>query len=409
MVILCSLDSMFKKFDKETKYLIACSGGPDSMALLDMYYKKDMHIEVAHVNYHKRQTALRDQNIVKDYCDARNIVFNLLEIFPEDVKGNFQAYARKVRYEFFAEICAKHNLDLVLVAHQQDDLIETYLMQKAKKIGVKEYGLAGHNEIYGAKVYRPLLDNTKAELIKYCDKNKIPYGVDESNLESNYTRNKIRHNDVEKMSREDRLLILNEIIMKNIEYFTIENDSLKYLYSSNVFDAEEFVNYPNIKSVLRNLFNISMSDKYLDEIIRQLKHNTSFKLLRNNIYLVKEYGLIKYFNKPEGYSFKVKYDEYFNTDYFKIQKSGKDSFSCAKVDKDDYPLTIRNYREGDCIAMKYGTKKINRFFIDHKISLQERLTWPIVLNKNNTAILVPGLGCDKFHYDKKPNIYVIKL
>ena len=50
---------MYSKFDKKRKYLIACSGGPDSMALLDMYYQKGCYVEVAHVNYHKRDTAKR--------------------------------------------------------------------------------------------------------------------------------------------------------------------------------------------------------------------------------------------------------------------------------------------------------------------------------------------------------------
>lgn len=395
--------------NKSYKYLIAVSGGPDSMALLDMYYKKGYTIEVAHVNYHKRDTADRDEKIVSDYCFRNNITFNKLDFNPNTVKGNFQSYARKVRYEWFAFICGIHNLDYVLVAHQQDDLIETYLMQKNKKLGVSEFGLAKYNELYGAKVFRPLLDKTKKELQKYCDRNHVPYGIDESNLTDHYTRNIIRHSKVEKMSKEERDNILLEILQKNIEILSLKNDALKYLYSKKIFPCDEFVNNSFVKQVIREIFDISMSDKYLEEIIRQLKQADSYKLKRNNIYLVKEYGNIYYFKDPGNYSFTVKENELFYTDFFKIQRTGKDNMSSAHVTKEDYPLTIRNYREGDSIQMRYGTKKINRFFIDNKIPFKDRLVWPIVLNKKGIAILVPGIGCNIDHYDKKPNIFVIKL
>ena len=397
------------KINKDRKYLIACSGGPDSMALLDMCFKAHYKIEVAHVNYHKRQSADRDEKIVSDYCLRNNITFNKLDFNPNVVKGNFQSYARKARYDWFAFICEIHNLDNVLVAHQQDDLIETYLMQKNKKLGVKEYGLASSNTIYGARVIRPLLDKTKKQLQDYCDKHSIEYGIDESNLTDHYARNIVRHNKVEKMTNEERENIILEIYQKNIEILTIKNNALKYIYSKDKYPCDEFVELPYAKQVIREIFDISMSDKYLEELLRQLKQAETFKLKRNNIYLVKEYGYVYYFKDLGNYSFKVNEGELFYTDFFKIQRTGKDNMSCAHVSKDDFPLTIRNYKEGDCIQMRYGTKKINRFFIDNKIAFKDRLIWPIVLNKKGIAILVPGIGCNIDHYDKKPNIFVIKL
>lgn len=379
------------------------------MALLDMYFKKGCYVEVAHVNYHKRDTANRDEKIVEDYCKKNNIVLHKLDFDQNNVKGNFQAQARKVRYSWFAEICNVFNLNVVLVAHHEDDYIETYLMQKAKNLGVDTYGLADHNEIYGANVYRPLLDTPKQELINYCKRRKIEYGIDESNLTDTYTRNKIRHSKVEKMSFEERKEIVNEAIIKNIELLQKRTAALRFIYSKNSFDYDEFINYEYLTYAIKEYFDVPMSDKYLNEIVRQLKNNDSYKLLKKGKYLVKEYGKVNLFRKPEEYSFKVEYNELFYTDYFKIQRTGKDSLSCVKVSEDDYPLTIRNVKQGDSIKMRYGTKKINRFFIDNKISLKQRLTWPIVLNRHGDAILVPGIGCSVNHYGLKPNLYVIKL
>lgn len=394
--------------NKKYKYLIACSGGPDSMALLDIYRSKGYSIEVGHVNYHKRDTSNRDEEIVKNYCEKYNIVFNKFDYEASNVKGNFQADARIARYEFFNDVCIKHNLNGVLVAHQEDDLIETYLMQKAKKLGVKFYGLTYSNELYGVNVYRPLLDKTKKQLEDYCKKHNIEYGIDESNLTDHYERNKVRHSKVEKMSRQQRDEILLDILRDNNELLTIENKTLKFMYKGPRFGTNDFINFKYLPKLIREIFDTKMSNKTVDEIIRQLKTCDHFVLLKNNIYLVKEYDYIEYFKKPDKYSYKLKDIELGDYGYFRIQRTSKDRFSGVTVSEKDFPLTIRNYEEGDSIAMSYGTKKVNRFFIDNKISYRERLTWPVVLNKEGSAILVPGIGCDINHYSNKHSMFVLK-
>ncbi|MBQ1775583.1 MAG: tRNA(Ile)-lysidine synthetase, partial [Erysipelotrichaceae bacterium] len=64
------------QIDTNKRYLIAVSGGPDSMALFDMVRRSNAHIEAAHMNYHKRDTALRDEKIVRAYCERYDIPFH---------------------------------------------------------------------------------------------------------------------------------------------------------------------------------------------------------------------------------------------------------------------------------------------------------------------------------------------
>lgn len=78
------------------------------------------------------------------------------------------------------------------------------------------------------------------------------------------------------------------------------------------------------------------------------------------------------------------------------------------MSEEDFPITIRSFQKGDAIQLRYGTKAINRFFIDRKISHKERKTWPIVVNCMGNVILVPEIGCDIKHYTNKPNCFVIK-
>ena len=103
----------------------------------------------------------------------------------------------------------------MLVAHQKDDLIETYLMQKERKLGVSYYGLRQSNTIKGVKVFRPLLDYTKQDLLTYCKDHQISYGIDESNESDDYTRNKIRHHKIDKMSDQDKDALVAIIDEKN--------------------------------------------------------------------------------------------------------------------------------------------------------------------------------------------------
>ena len=75
---------------------------------------------------------------------------------------------------------------------------------------------------------------------------------------------------------------------------------------------------------------------------------------------------------------------------------------------EDFPITIRSPKEGDQIELRFGKKKLNRFFIDRKISHKERKSYPVVVNSVGNVVLVPKIGCDVKHYTVKPNCFVIK-
>ena len=74
----------------------------------------------------------------------------------------------------------------------------------------------------------------------------------------------------------------------------------------------------------------------------------------------------------------------------------------------DFPITIRNARKSDSIELRFGTKKLNRFFIDRKISMKEELSWPVMADAQNRVIFVSGIGCDVNHYCDDPGVFMIK-
>ena len=203
--------------DKTKKYVVACSFGPDSMALLDMALKAGLDVVVAHVNYRKRTASQMEQDNLQKYCDNHKIKLYILDLINQMPSGNFQAWARKKRYEFFKYVAEKEGAFAVLVAHQQDDVIETYLMQKKRGNIVKNYGISRENQLFGVKIIRPLLGYSKQQLNNYDVKNNVPFSIDESNLTDHYTRNQIRHSIVEKMTKDERNKIIAEIKGRSVE------------------------------------------------------------------------------------------------------------------------------------------------------------------------------------------------
>ena len=97
------------------------------MTLLSLCVKQGISVVVSHVNYKKRDSADRDEHIVLDFCKKHGIICEVC--CPTYEEGNFQGWAREVRYAFYKQLCEKHHCDGVLLAHHQDDVLETYLMQ----------------------------------------------------------------------------------------------------------------------------------------------------------------------------------------------------------------------------------------------------------------------------------------
>ena len=120
-----------------------------------------------------------------------------------------------------------------------------------------------------------------------------------------------------------------------------------------------------------------------------------------------EYGFFYVYKKEKGYSYQLDTIEYLDNEYFRLSNKGE-KIQQVTVFKQDLPITIRNYQKNDKIELRYGTKKVNRFFIDRKIRKKDRDRWPVMVNKENEVIFVSGIGCDVNHYTTKPNLFVIK-
>ncbi|PAK21205.1 tRNA lysidine(34) synthetase TilS [Mycoplasmopsis agassizii] len=280
-------------------FLIAVSGGPDSMYLLNHLFKKhgSKKIAVAHVNYSKRETAIRDQKIVENYCYENNIKLFIKTIDPKIYKSedfentNFQNWAREIRYNFFSDLYTKYDFKKLYVAHHIDDNLATYLWQKNKKRNPSFWGIKKQRIFKNMIIERPLLKFSKSFIIKKLVKQKIIFGHDESNDLDIYTRNK--NNKIISENYFLKIKLIIELFFRNfLKYFENKKiDSIYNNWSGENYSIQFFKSAKKQKQILfkfiyENLENVNLSNQKLESMVGYVvafnNESKSYKIDKNH-------------------------------------------------------------------------------------------------------------------------------
>jgi tRNA(Ile)-lysidine synthase len=219
------------------RYIVAVSGGVDSVALLDMLSRQPgLELIVAHFDHGIRNDSAKDRLFVRNLAAKYGYPFE----FEEGKLGSTssEARARNARYDFLRSVQKKYKAEAIITAHQQDDVIETAIINMSRGTGRR--GLSSLNSTENIK--RPLLNVTKQRLIEYAKSNNLSWREDSTNQDIKYKRNYIRYQIVPALSPADkkRLLSLigrgaqlNDSIDKEIDSL-ISND-LSYNYLDRVW------------------------------------------------------------------------------------------------------------------------------------------------------------------------------
>ena len=228
--------------------VLAISGGPDSMFLLDVFLKikekYSLKIVASHVHHNIRTESDFEAKKVEEVCKLNNIIFEYMKIekYPNDKFS--EESARKIRYDFFEQVLKKYKSDILFTAHHGDDLIETILMKIIRGSSINGY--AGFKMISKRKGYiiaRPLIFLSKDYILNYLDKNKIWYAIDMSNNSQEYRRNRIRKNILPELKKEN-----NNIHLKFLEYNRKITELSEYI--TNKVEIINILMYLIIKKVL---------------------------------------------------------------------------------------------------------------------------------------------------------------
>lgn len=173
------------------KYIVAVSGGVDSMSLLHMLVnaEKNYELVVAHCNHGIRPDSDADEELVRVTAGSYSLEFVATKLFLGKDAG--EAEARYLRYAFLHLQREKHGAAAIITAHHLDDRIETMLLNKQR--GAGWYGLSPLHETDALK--RPLLNVSKAEIVTYAKNNGVVWREDTTNIDPAYTpRNYVRSN-----------------------------------------------------------------------------------------------------------------------------------------------------------------------------------------------------------------------
>lgn len=396
------------------KIIVACSGGPDSMALLDMERKKGKEIIVVHVNYHQRDSAVRDERYVREYCEKYAIPCFVLDPIY-DGSGNFQAWAREVRYDFFEQIAKQEGTRDLYVAHHLDDSLETYLFQKQRKMLCDHYGLVASSSFRTMTIYRPLLKYEKKELEQYCIDHHIFYGIDESNLTDHYTRNEIRHTIVAHMTKEEKYDLQVQIDKENECWSRKRSEGKRRLEKKGLIPLlDDPKAWFYLDLFLSEKIGRHLSRKHLDSLVEQIHASCvidlgNYELERHNDKVLigqkTQYPTFLIGNEEELKSFQS-----LDLGNFRYSFNNKgEMIEGITLSEKDFPLMLRPAYGSDRIALRFGRKSLRRFWIDRKIPHLLRKQWYVLVNREGTVIFVPQIGCDISHFSIKPTCFMLQL
>lgn len=255
------------------KVVVAVSGGPDSMCLLQILNRIQKNREilfeiyVAHVNHGIRQEAEEETNYVEQYCVKHDIpIFikkeNVIQLAQDQKKG-IEETGREVRYEFFDQVLKEIRGNKIAIAHNLNDKVETVLMNMIRGTGTN--GLKGIEMERDHKYIRPLLSTTRKEIEEYCKKQALDPKYDQSNQDNHYTRNRIRNELIPYLEKEFNPNILNSI----------------YKLSEIITEEQNY-----LEKMVHNIYNELLIEKRENEIVLDLKKfNLQDKIIKSRIIL----------------------------------------------------------------------------------------------------------------------------
>lgn len=414
-------------FLTKSKCLIAVSGGIDSVVLTHLCQKLNFNIALAHCNFNLRgKESDADEDFILQLAEDFN-----LEVFIESfeteeyVKTNklsTQMAARELRYNWFNELAEQLKFDYILTAHHADDNLETFLINLSRGTGLD--GLLGIPEING-NIIRPLLKFSREDIHIYAKENKLKWREDSSNASTKYLRNQLRLEVIPKLKEinpdflhnfnktqqylqdakeliEDRIdevsnNVINEVSEHKIQFKISEiqklNNPKAYLYE--LLKDYGFTEWDDVHSLLG-----AQSGKQI--------FSSSYRLIKDRDYLIlseitsEGQRIITISEKESAVKTTI------GILNFKTVKQINDSNeSTIFVDKTllKYPLTVRNWQEGDYFypfGMK-GKKKLSKYFKDEKLSLFDKENIELLCSKNDIIWIIGRRADDRFKVSENTN------
>ncbi|WP_422079977.1 tRNA lysidine(34) synthetase TilS [Ulvibacterium sp.] len=400
----------------EERFLLACSGGVDSMVLAHLCHHATLDFVIGHCNFQ-----LRGGESDTDEKFVRNFAFELSKTFfstcfetADYVKKNkvsVQIAARELRYNWFTELMQENDIKILVTAHQADDNLETFLINLSRGTGID--GLTGIPEKTDT-LARPLLPFTRSQILEYARIENVLWREDGSNSDTKYLRNKIRHEIVPKLKELHPTFLRN---FKNTQQYIRGTSQLAELYIDQIrtaiFRYEDGVIQIDIPSLLKleplepHLFALFHGYGFTEwNDVKSLLTTMSGKEVRSKTHRLlkdREFLLLAEIREEDPKEYPILQDvkeihtpiHLKITEVSRVKETPKNVLYVAKETL-KYPLTLRKWQKGDYfypLGMK-GRKKVSKFFKDEKMdAISKEKQW--LLCSRGTVVWVVGKRADE--------------
>ncbi|MBR5656137.1 MAG: tRNA lysidine(34) synthetase TilS [Prevotella sp.] len=403
------------------KYLVALSGGADSVALLRVLLELEYKVEAIHCNFHLRdEESNRDEMFCEMLCNRLNVPFHRVHFdtkaYAELHKVSIEMAARELRYRYFEQL--RNDLDVqgICVAHHRDDQVETILINLIRGTGI--HGLTGMSP-RNDYILRPLLEVSREEIVEYLASIKQDYVTDSTNLVADVVRNKIRLNiipllhEINPSASENIAItaarlrsaeeVLNQSLADTVKTAMIEKADDVVVYDALKVLANEYTLYNILNpygfspAQVQNIFDnkgLESGREWLSEHHTLLMDRGRFIIYRTDSVPTKQMRLPIEGNYvyDDNIKFHVKIVE--RTTDFQIVKDR--NYACLDADKVVFPLMVRPCVVGDRFVPfgMNGSKLISDFLTDAKKSLYEKRCQLVVTDANGDIVWVANERTD---------------
>lgn len=406
-------------FSKQDKILVALSGGADSVALTRILITLGYHCEAAHCNFELRgEESDRDEDFVRNFCRSLNIKCHSIHFetrrYAAQQSISIEMAARELRYNWFSKICEESDCQVVAVAHHKDDSVETMLLNLIRGTGIN--GLLGIRPKNG-NVVRPLLCASRQEVVAYLHRMNQTYVTDSTNLEDEYTRNKIRLNLLPLMeeinpSVKDGLVktasYLNDI-SKVYQQAIKESIDRIFITPEKEISIEKLMNEPAPQALLFEVLSpLGFNSTQVEEVYVSLNGQPGKRFISSQWQVVKDRELlliekVKTANdKPQ-----IIFEEVLLTKDFVIPKDK--NTACFDANKFKGVISIRKWEKGDYFipfGMK-GKKLVSDFMTDSKFSLLKKEQQWVLSCNDQIAWLIGERTDNRFRIDDSTQKVII--
>lgn len=386
--------------------IVGLSGGADSVVLTHVLLRLGYDVVPVHCNFHLRDAESdRDEQFVRAFCKRAGIGLDVKDFDTEasaKSRGvSIEMAARELRYAYFEDVRKKYNGE-IFVAHHRDDSVETMLLNLIRGTGIA--GICGIKPVNG-HIMRPLLCVSREDIEWYAADNGLEFVTDSTNLQNDYTRNKIRNRLIPLLKEINPRVVDNlQTDMENFAnafgvYQTYVNERLQSLCKcdnagNQSMAAVELDNEPHKTTLLhewlkKHGFNPSQTKQIAS--CKNAENGTAFQS-RSHV-LRKESGFWTLYEKEPGSepgSISI-------NDILKIEETNDTTIIKSKdtavfdASKLQFPLSVRKWQEGDRfqpIGMGGKTKKVSDLLCDLKMPLREKDKVLVLLSRGQIAWVI---------------------